>query len=238
MFRARLRPVSAPGLLLPLVFAVTLVAACEALAQGAPEAAAAGQTAPAPVAPVEEQANPAAPRPTPRPMTLPTAPHSDIHNDLRIPDLRQVSFAFAGLRLSGLDILHGGLIVCLLGLLFGLWQYIGIRRLPVHSAMAEVSVVIWETCKTYLLPAGAIPDRPSWGAHRCLHRLLLRRPARPVLRPTSSSSSPRPSSASSAPTSSPGSASASTPWPTPAPPSLALRGQPRWHPWGFPCAPA
>jgi len=113
-----------------------------------------------PTAPVPGSVAPAAsiptaqPSATPRPMTLPTAPHSDIHSDLRIPDLSKVRFSFAGLSLSGLEILHLGLVVCAIGMMFGAWQYFEIRRLPVDNAMASVSKLIWETCKTYLFQQG------------------------------------------------------------------------------------
>jgi len=51
-------------------------------------------------------------------------------------------------------LLLGGLFVCLLGMIFGLVQYVQIRSLPVHKAMREISELIWETCKTYLFTQG------------------------------------------------------------------------------------
>src|SRR2546422_1130554 len=48
----------------------------------------------------------------------------------------------------------GGLGVCALGLLFGLITYVKLRDLPVHDSMREVSVLIWESCKTYLYTQG------------------------------------------------------------------------------------
>ncbi len=47
-----------------------------------------------------------------------------------------------------------GLAVCLFGMIFGLIQYQGINRLPVHEAMREISELIYETCKTYLITQG------------------------------------------------------------------------------------
>ncbi len=47
-----------------------------------------------------------------------------------------------------------GLIVCGLGLVFGLFIYAQLRRLPVHQAMREISELIYETCKTYLFTQG------------------------------------------------------------------------------------
>ena len=73
---------------------------------------------------------------------------------IQIPDLHAVSFPLPGGPVSGLAVLYAGLVVCALGLLFGLWQYLQTRRLPVHPAMADVSNTIWETCKTYLQQQG------------------------------------------------------------------------------------
>jgi len=55
---------------------------------------------------------------------------------------------------NGRALLMGGLVVCALGLLFGLLSYRRLRDLPVHSSMKEVSELIWETCKTYLNTQG------------------------------------------------------------------------------------
>jgi K(+)-stimulated pyrophosphate-energized sodium pump len=41
-----------------------------------------------------------------------------------------------------------------LGLVFGLMMYTHLRNLPVHSSMLEISELIYETCKTYLLTQG------------------------------------------------------------------------------------
>ncbi len=67
--------------------------------------------------------------------------------DLKLPDLNSVSF----LGVSGYWLLTGGLFVCLLGIVFGMVMYMGLRNLPVHKAMKEVSELIYATCKTYLL---------------------------------------------------------------------------------------
>ena len=50
--------------------------------------------------------------------------------------------------------LHFGLVVCVIGLVFGLIQYTQIKALPVHPWMSDVSDTIWETCKTYLFQQG------------------------------------------------------------------------------------
>ena len=72
--------------------------------------------------------------------------------DIKIPDLRTITF-FDG-SLSGMTILMIGLVVCALGTVYGWMQYVQTRNLPVHSSMAAVSQIIWETCKTYLWQQG------------------------------------------------------------------------------------
>ena len=72
--------------------------------------------------------------------------------DINLPPLQDVSFC--GGALSGHAILFFGLAVCVIGALFGLFQYQQTRALPVHPAMGNVSHIIWETCKTYLLQQG------------------------------------------------------------------------------------
>ena len=70
--------------------------------------------------------------------------------ELKIPNLGSVSF----LGIDGHSLLLFGLIVCLGGMAFGLVQYVQIRNLPVHKAMREISELIYETCKTYLITQG------------------------------------------------------------------------------------
>ncbi|HTX20951.1 MAG TPA: sodium-translocating pyrophosphatase [Candidatus Aquilonibacter sp.] len=72
--------------------------------------------------------------------------------DINLPPLQDVSFLNGGL--SGHAILYFGLAVCVIGALFGLFQYQQTRALPVHKSMGGVSNIIWETCKTYLLQQG------------------------------------------------------------------------------------
>ncbi len=71
--------------------------------------------------------------------------------DIKIPDLGTVTF-FGGL--GGRELLLGGLGVSVLGLIFGLMMYTHLRNLPVHASMLEISELIYETCKTYLLTQG------------------------------------------------------------------------------------
>ncbi|GAB4242235.1 MAG: sodium-translocating pyrophosphatase [Deltaproteobacteria bacterium] len=70
--------------------------------------------------------------------------------DLIIPDLSRESF----LGMNGHNLLLGGLVICLLGIAFSLVQFSQIRNLPVHKSMLEISELIYETCKTYLITQG------------------------------------------------------------------------------------
>jgi len=70
--------------------------------------------------------------------------------NLVLPDLGAVSFQGVNAR----TLLMGGLGVCLLGLAFGLVIYTQLKNLPVHRSMLEISELIYETCKTYLITQG------------------------------------------------------------------------------------
>jgi K(+)-stimulated pyrophosphate-energized sodium pump len=72
--------------------------------------------------------------------------------NLILPDLSRVSF-FNG-SVDGHTLLLVGLVVCALGLLFGLWIYMQLKNLPVHRSMREISELIYTTCKTYLTTQG------------------------------------------------------------------------------------
>ena len=73
--------------------------------------------------------------------------------NLVLPDLRTVSFSnFFGL--DGHTLLTFGLLFCVGGLLFGLWIYVQLKNAPVHRTMLEISDLIYETCKTYLITQG------------------------------------------------------------------------------------
>src|ERR1700736_5560318 len=69
---------------------------------------------------------------------------------LKLPDLSQVQF----LGTDGHTLLLWGILFCILGLVFGLTIYISLKNLPVHRAMREISELIYETCKTYLVTQG------------------------------------------------------------------------------------
>ena len=72
--------------------------------------------------------------------------------DIQLPLLNQVGFFHD--TVTSQAILFFGLLVCGVGAAFGLWEYFRTRALPVHRCMAEVSHIIWETCKTYLFQQG------------------------------------------------------------------------------------
>jgi K(+)-stimulated pyrophosphate-energized sodium pump len=77
--------------------------------------------------------------------------HGGGEANLKLPDLHSVVFSGG---LDGHTLLLFGLIVCGLGLAFGLSTYSRLKGLPVHKAMLEMSELIYETCKTYLLQQG------------------------------------------------------------------------------------
>ena len=81
----------------------------------------------------------------------PPAQHAGGEASLVLPDLSQATFLGG---IGGRALLMWGLLVCALGLLFGLAIYTQLRNLPVHKSMREISELIYETCKTYLLTQG------------------------------------------------------------------------------------
>src|SRR6267143_2451491 len=78
------------------------------------------------------------------------ASHGGGEASLKIPDLGQVHVGGIG----GLTLLTLGLGVCVLGLVFGLVIFSQLKNLPVHESMREISELIYETCKTYLITQG------------------------------------------------------------------------------------
>jgi K(+)-stimulated pyrophosphate-energized sodium pump len=78
------------------------------------------------------------------------ATHEAGEANLVVPDLSTVTFR----GWNGRTLLLGGLGVCALGLLFGLMTFTELKNLPVHKSMLEVSELIYETCKTYLVTQG------------------------------------------------------------------------------------
>jgi K(+)-stimulated pyrophosphate-energized sodium pump len=73
--------------------------------------------------------------------------------DLILPDLTKVTFVHFG-GLDGKALLTWGILICLFGLAFGIYHFIKIKSLQVHKSMSDVSELIYETCKTYLLTQG------------------------------------------------------------------------------------
>src|SRR5213593_4046307 len=80
----------------------------------------------------------------------PASSHSGGEANLQIPDLGGIAF----LGVPGRTLLMFGLLVCGLGLVFGLVIFSQLKNLPVHASMREISELIYETCKTYLITQG------------------------------------------------------------------------------------
>jgi K(+)-stimulated pyrophosphate-energized sodium pump len=127
LFKVTARTLACLTLLLALAVVVKPV-----LAAGQPETA-------HPAAPTESAADGQAHR-----------PGGEVN--IQLPDLSQGEF----LGVNGHQILMSGLVVCVLGLLFGAWTYAGVKRLPVHRSMSEISDLIYETCKTYMVQQGKL----------------------------------------------------------------------------------
>jgi K(+)-stimulated pyrophosphate-energized sodium pump len=78
------------------------------------------------------------------------ARHAGGEANLVLPDLGQVEFQ----GINGRTLLMAGLLVCVLGLVFGMVIFMRLKNLPVHRSMQEISELIYETCKTYLIQQG------------------------------------------------------------------------------------
>src|SRR5215472_878989 len=83
----------------------------------------------------------------------PAAPAQDAGGEasLRLPNMKGVPFLNG---VSGYKLLEWGLLFCALGGLFGFIIYIQLKNAPVHRSMREISELIYETCKTYLITQG------------------------------------------------------------------------------------
>jgi K(+)-stimulated pyrophosphate-energized sodium pump len=75
--------------------------------------------------------------------------------DLELPDIH-TTYSLFGMTVSGTALLVGGLAVCIAGMLFGVAMYQQVKSMPAHKSMLDVSNIIWETCKTYLLQQGRL----------------------------------------------------------------------------------
>jgi len=71
---------------------------------------------------------------------------------LKLPDLTQVQFLNGSV--DGHKLLLFGILFCVFGLVFGLVIYSRLKNLPVHRSMRDISELIYETCKTYLITQG------------------------------------------------------------------------------------
>jgi K(+)-stimulated pyrophosphate-energized sodium pump len=76
--------------------------------------------------------------------------HAGGEANLVLPDLGAVDFRGINSR----TLLMGGLVVCLFGLAFGMVIFTQLKNLPVHRSMRDISELIYETCKTYLITQG------------------------------------------------------------------------------------
>jgi K(+)-stimulated pyrophosphate-energized sodium pump len=70
--------------------------------------------------------------------SAPGAHHATGEADLTLPDLKSETVRFLG-GLSGHQILSSGLLVCLIGIAFGVLIFSQLRAMPVHKSMLEIS---------------------------------------------------------------------------------------------------
>ena len=89
-------------------------------------------------------------QPVPETATAQAPRHAGGEANLVLPDLSAVEFQ----GINGRTLLMSGLLVCALGLAFGMTIFTQLRNLPVHRSMREISELIYETCKTYLITQG------------------------------------------------------------------------------------
>lgn len=85
------------------------------------------------------------------PLLAQSASHKGGEANLVLPDLNAVTFPGG---FGGRSLLLGGLVVCALGLAFGMAMFVHLKNLPVHRSMLAISELIYETCKTYLVTQG------------------------------------------------------------------------------------
>ncbi len=112
-------------------------------------------TQPAPAAAAPATTSPAASAATEMAPAAKPAPKTEAGGEdkLVLPDLKDANLAsFKGM--TGYNLLLFGLIFCALGGVFGMVIYMQLKNAPVHKAMLEISELIYETCKTYLVTQG------------------------------------------------------------------------------------
>ncbi len=73
-------------------------------------------------------------------------------SELILPDLKSVNFLSNSV--NGANLLIWGLLICVLGIVFGMVQYHQLKTMKVHKSMLDISELIYETCKTYLITQG------------------------------------------------------------------------------------
>lgn len=75
---------------------------------------------------------------------------------LIVPVLTQASEADLKIpkEIHEFGVLHWGFFIALLGILFGIYQFLKVRKLPAHKNMLDVAQVIYRTCSTYLKQQG------------------------------------------------------------------------------------
>ncbi len=109
-----------------------------------------GQAAP-PTSQVAAAVNPQTGAATQETTPATPAPEATGEANLRLPDMKSVTFLNGT---SGSTLLEIGLVFCALGGLFGLIIYIQLKNAAVHRSMKDISELIYETCKTYLITQG------------------------------------------------------------------------------------
>ncbi len=93
----------------------------------------------------------ATPMPMPGGSPVPAAAHHGGEAALVVPNLGDTAVAsFLG-GTPGSTLLYGGIGVCIVGMIFAFMIYKNLENAPVHKSMLEVSELIYETCKTYLV---------------------------------------------------------------------------------------
>lgn len=64
--------------------------------------------------------------------------------DLKIPELHATQQNY----------LYAGIAICILGMVFGFYQFLKVKNLKAHKSMLDVADIIYQTCKTYLIQQG------------------------------------------------------------------------------------
>src|SRR3954466_6081497 len=75
--------------------------------------------------------------------------------ELHIPEL-STTYNLFGSTVAGTTLLGWGIVVGFLGMIFGLVEFMRIKKLPAHQSMLDISALIYETCKTYLFQQGKL----------------------------------------------------------------------------------